>query len=240
MALLFKRILREFSALNETLRMGLLRLQKQSEAITKEEEARDKQEQRNPIFVEVKIESVPTDQGKNDAREARNEHRDKIKVWIEGATLLAIIIYACLVYFQWQEMVITTGATQQAVTESRRNRIQADKSLNAAIQQFHLDQRAWLGLGDPEFTIDSTTFRVQYTAKNVGKTPAVNVKSNIAWASKPKVRQLQLSDIVFHNQDMQNGTVFPTQGFQVSNRLDPIPPNQSVFVSRFSAGDDIL
>jgi len=66
---------------------------------------------------------------------------------------------------------------QQAIVEARRNRLQAEKSLNATIAQFRQDQRAWVGIdnmaGKP---VKGQVFKVVLTVKNTGKTPATNVR----------------------------------------------------------------
>jgi hypothetical protein len=58
---------------------------------------------------------------------------------------------------------------------------QAKNSIEETVRQFHLDQRAWLGLSDFEILhygpLDpKTPFRMQVFFRNSGKTPTLNVK----------------------------------------------------------------
>jgi len=118
---------------------------------------------------------------------AQSRKYQRLTLLVSGLTLLAIIIYAILVYFQWTEMIAATDATQQAVHEARLSRQQAQKSLNATIDQFHSEQRPYVwtissGVGSPEFVPsrqpNSRTGQVTWTwhYTNYGKTPAYNVR----------------------------------------------------------------
>jgi hypothetical protein len=98
-------------------------------------------------------------------------------LFVASLTLLAIVIYAGLVYLQWREMIGATDAAQRTIDETRRNRILAEKSLNATIEQFHLEQRAWLSV-----TITSEAPKVNQRMAitvqivNTGKTYALDTR----------------------------------------------------------------
>ena len=50
-----------------------------------------------------------------------------------------------------------------------------------------VDERAWLGIADAKYAIDAKHLKVDFTAKNVGKSPAITVFSNVAWVGKPRL-----------------------------------------------------
>jgi hypothetical protein len=104
-----------------------------------------------------------------------------------------------------------------------------------------VDQRAWLGIADARFTIDAKQLKVDFTAKNVGKSPAITVFSNVAWVGKLKGQKLQPRDIVYPLKDMKNGTIFQEQVFNLENRLpEPVSAYQAVYVDLLSKGDSVL
>jgi len=116
---------------------------------------------------------------KNAQDTASDKRYQKKMIWLSSLTLIAIVVYAVLVYLQWREMIAATGAAQQAIVEARRNRLQAEKSLSATIEQFRLEQRAWVGMSayaisqfNPAGIVSTITFT------NNGKTPAHNVKAH--------------------------------------------------------------
>jgi Sec-independent protein translocase protein TatA len=146
---------------------------------------------------------------------------------VSSLTLVAIVIYAVISGWQlWEMKKATTAATESA---------------NAATTSLHLDQRAWVGAGGGKFLIDAKELKVEFTVANVGKSPASDVVSNIAWIGKVKGENLYPGDILYPREDGQNGTMFPTQTFQLRNSLpDPIDPYQSSYVDQLRRGDKVL
>ena len=126
----------------------------------------------------------------------------------------------------------------------RSNAIQASfakESLEGTIDSFKKDQRAWLGAGDAKFVIDEKQLVASFVAKNVGKTPAIKVESNIGWAFRPQGQKLQTSDIIYPTKGNLNGTIFPTQSFQITDTLpDPIPASQALFLQDLRSGKTIM
>jgi hypothetical protein len=128
---------------------------------------------------------------KSDALDDR--HYQNKSLLVSSLTLFSVLIYSVLVYFQWREMIAATGATQDAVHEARLNRQQAQKSLDAAIDQFHLDQRAWVGLveGSPArfkdgnasvYVKEGENTQFFFLVGNSGKTPALKTTFKITAA----------------------------------------------------------
>ncbi len=160
-------------------------------------------------------ESIEIHKSQADAKTERGYQ--KATLWISALTLAAIAIYAVLVYLQYQEMIDATGTEQQALVETRRNRLQSEKSLKATIDQFHLDQRAWIGVNiftDKERKVHHTmgeSMVIPFQLINTGKTPAV---------LKDGIMQCKLLDISHdlppepppvHGYRFERAIVFPNQ-----------------------------
>ena len=110
-------------------------------------------------------------------------------VGINGLLLVATIVIACIYFGQLKQMTIATQATRNAVgvasqtlTETQSSNTAQkkliEKSFQATIDNFHLDQRAWVGIdniaGSPA---KNEPFVVTAYVKNTGKTPAKNVRA---------------------------------------------------------------
>jgi hypothetical protein len=92
-----------------------------------------------------------------------------------------------------------------------------------------LEQRAWLGAGDETYSITETgpvTSTTQVT--NFGKTPAMDVVSTIAGATKARGDGLTYSDLIYPTglQRLKSGTIFPTQHFPTSAGGPPMDPQK--------------
>jgi hypothetical protein len=163
-------------------------LDKQTEAIRESTQASQREESPPPeIITTVNLPgSIEVHQGAEDTKDEKSYRRRTL--FVSWATFLAIAVYAFLVYLQYREMIAATGASQHAVVEARRNRLQAEKSLSATIEQFRLDQRAWLDIGDiskPNVVLGSTPNWV-VPIVNTGKTPAFHVWHVVTGKSYPK------------------------------------------------------
>jgi hypothetical protein len=133
----------------------------------------------------------------------------------------------------------------RSLTETQRsNAIQASfskESLEGTIDSFKKDQRAWLGAGDARFVIDEKQLVATFVVKNVGKTPAIKVESNIGWNFKQQGQKLQANDIIYQRVNNLNGTVFPTQSFPVTDtQSGPIPASQAIFVQDLRNGKTVM
>jgi hypothetical protein len=171
-------------------------LYKQTKAIRESSERQDNKESpRQEIVAIVNLpESVEVHQNECDTRTERR-YRNRT-LFVSALTLIAIVIYAVLVYLQYREMINATGVAQQTLVESRRNRLQAEKALDATINQFHLDQRAWLGpseilppafneKGKLVFLKEGEQASFSCLIINSGKTPAKHVIQRASYISIP-------------------------------------------------------
>ncbi|MHB8389629.1 MAG: hypothetical protein ACYDBH_08610 [Acidobacteriaceae bacterium] len=167
-------------------------------------------------------------------------------------SLLAACIAGYLVYHQWWEMNAQTGfmnlAAKQARVESASSTVSTASQiaimqgqLNQQQKAMAMEERAWLGLGDARFSITPDELLAQFTAKNVGKSPAISVTNNIAWIGKRRGDIFTQKDIVYSQKDTRDGTIFPSQTFRVNNSLPkPVPPFQTIFVQQLQHGERIL
>lgn len=146
-------------------------LQKQHEAIRTSTQTRNN-EQSPPPVVNAIVNFPPSVEVHQNQSETTHERKYKGRtLLLSRLSLLAIVFYATLVYLQYREMISATGAAQQAVTEARRNRLQADKAFRATVEQFRLDQRAWVsavGISPPPSI--GQPFDVTIRVRNTGKT----------------------------------------------------------------------
>jgi hypothetical protein len=190
-------VTRQFINLTKNLRKDARRLltdlknalQNQTHAIREATKSSNNQRTPPPEIV-THVHFPPSIEVRQSANEAQYERRYKRRtLFISFITFLIITFYAVLVYLQLREMVATTGATQQAVVEARRNRLQSEKNLNATIEQFRLDQRAWVGLmGSNHISIQivkGSPIKITIELQNVGKTPALSERSVNHFANRP-------------------------------------------------------
>jgi hypothetical protein len=91
------------------------------------------------------------------------------EIWLIGinaALLITTIVIAWIYYHQLQQMVKTTTATKEAITDSDRN--------------FRIDERAWIEIQVPNIDFRRETigkiFVVPIEIINTGKTPARNIQ----------------------------------------------------------------
>jgi hypothetical protein len=105
-------------------------------------------------------------------------------------------------------------------TAQLRSAQAAQNSIAGANEQMRLDQRAWLGAGDPKFTFsEGKPYQVSVSLKDVGKTPALNVHSDFDLTMLPKDHPLQISDLDYRftkRQQILSGTIFPTAALAIN------------------------
>jgi hypothetical protein len=147
----------------------------------KNADANKRAEMKQSVIPEVRVDVVhlpPTTETQESAREASKDRTYKrCNVWISGLTFIAVVIYAGLAYEQWRAMANAADAAFDAVHEARQSRQQATRVLDATIEQFRLDQRAWLSVTDISIKNTVTPGKrfvwIGYI-QNTGKTPALN------------------------------------------------------------------
>lgn len=150
-------------------------LDKQTEAIRETNQTANTKESVPPeVITHVHLpESIEVHKRASDASDDKKYQRRTL--FVSSVTFAVLFGYTIIVYFQWREMINATGVSQQAVIEARRNRIQAEKSLNATIEQFHLEQRAWITVASIKLNIlaEDQPISIRLNVANTGKIPAI-------------------------------------------------------------------
>jgi hypothetical protein len=172
--LIAKRILRELGTLRETVRAGFLGVQKQVEAIANEEQTKNEHDQSPPV---VRAELyIPEAENTQDKR-AKTEKKwlERLKVFLEAATLAAVVIYAIINYHMLCEM---RKATEKAGISADAENSAADtarQSLVSAQRAFVIFQGSKFDVGHVKDTTGKEREYVEFTAtwENVGTTSAL-------------------------------------------------------------------
>lgn len=163
-------------------------LQDQTDAISEATRAANEKQNVPPeVVAELRLpHGIETHKSAADASGERRYQRWTLLVAI--LTLGVITTYTRVAYFQWREMISATGAAQDAVHEARLSRLQSQKVLNAQIDQFHLDQRAWVGVkaldAAPLEANKPVTAIVHFT--NTGKTLAIHTVADVVIKPSPE------------------------------------------------------
>ncbi|HEV2387994.1 MAG TPA: hypothetical protein VGS20_12150 [Candidatus Acidoferrales bacterium] len=116
---------------------------------------------------------------------------------MEFFTLIVITVYAGIAYRQWEEMRKATNAASQSADAAANAAGTARDSLKASIDQFNLDQRAWIGVpsvappqysegGTPVYVKEGERAVFQVNVLNSGRTPALDVSFRAAYTVLPK------------------------------------------------------
>jgi len=109
--------------------------------------------------------------------------------WATVATFVAVAIYAFITYLQWHTMIATyceirkqTTSAEVAAEAARSAAYTAAQTLNKSIEQFRIDERAWVVLATitktrtiPRDDKFPTTFVYAVYPKNVGKAIARDI-----------------------------------------------------------------
>jgi hypothetical protein len=189
--LLVKKLLIEVRTLNLT----FLRLQESVESTAKEQQAQSQLQQTPPILrAELQIPEAVGN--KREADRQKKVRREWCAIALSALTLAAVTGYAIITYQMWQETIRSALAVRQTATFAYHQTILAANSLNAAIAQFRLDQRAWVGPIEATRKTDvagKVVTGLGIIMTNSGKTPGRNVVTHIDWNMIP-VTSRQLPD----------------------------------------------
>jgi hypothetical protein len=192
-------------------------------------------------------ESVQVHQNADDATADRQyKHRS---VFLSALSLIALVFYATLVYLQYREMIKATSATEQAVQESRLNRQESEKSLDATIKQFHLEQRGWINISFGQWIMRTDTpLAIPFTIANVGKTPVKRFSGYAVIEPLSRGQSLHFGDLLSSNR-FSGFAIVPNApqaqfGFQQvrlnreTKKTEPINPTADI-IRQITAGDTV-
>jgi hypothetical protein len=184
---------------------------------------RREQRQESPDRIPVNVnshEDVKRDQKANENRQYRVQNSLKRATW---CAFIAASVYAAIAGFQSCEMRQATEATKEAADAAKQNASTAaaqtelaNKSLQATIDNFHLEQRAWVGplVINAEMVIGKPLI-VAAKFKNTGRTPAINV---IPAGFLQPVTEGYAPDFTMKTTGPQTRTVMPPDGTIILER----------------------
>jgi hypothetical protein len=126
---------------------------------------------------------------------------------------------------------------QNALNASNR---QAQAALDATIENFQRDQRAWLGAGDYTYSIvASGPITSSVVILNTGKSPATDIFCRTSGTTKLKGDDIRDSDIVYPPDltFIKQGTDFPNQHFPLNvNGMSITPEQQKIWFENVQSG----
>lgn len=116
-------------------------------------------------------------EAREEARDTRQEDRDRTRLRFEAAGLaVGCILAAANVGLLWVTKEVAESTRDAAAAANSQAQV-TKISIEATVQQYRLDQRAWMGVEDVAGTANvGEYFAVVIHTKNTGKTPARNVK----------------------------------------------------------------
>jgi hypothetical protein len=154
-------------------------------------EANDASQIREPVSALVSavirdaVPPTPTPNEGQEARQERKERRDKKRLRVEIATLAVLSVYTIVTTGIWlatKSAAKSSATAAEAASKSAsaaEGQVQATReSIEATVEQYRLDQRAWIG---PTNFILKTMHAPDpisaiATIRNNGKTPALKMK----------------------------------------------------------------
>jgi len=191
--LIAKRILRELRGLSESVSAGFLGIQKQIESIAEQQQPKEEHQQSPPILrAELQIpQSIKSDWESENTKKARREY---FAIGVSVLTLFAVAAYAIINYRMLCQISREADAATRSADVAKGQLVLAQRSLGTTIDSFHLEQRAWLGLGEalpPPFMEGRKRVYVKegeetsfgFIITNSGRTPAMNVIQGTSYIS---------------------------------------------------------
>jgi hypothetical protein len=143
-----------------------------------------------------------------------------------------------------RQAVLSAQAQKDAKAASDANVKESSIALQATIDNFHLDQRPYVGFSDASFVLNKTDpQKLSVVVAVLGKSPAMDVKTQMGAVYWPSSHAIKLEDLLYPpgSTDIQEGTGFPGQRFPLTiNGHDPITDNEKAVEDALSAGTHIL
>jgi len=217
------------------------------EAAAAEYKSENGKEKPAPVVTSVLHRPKPEIEEEN-ARHARHTARDRVRLAVECLALVvgAVVAFANVqLWIQTRESTRIAGIAAKAAQEGAKasaDQSEATKqSIQATVNSFQLDQRAWVALGDIVFTAKTTEpIKVTIVVKNVGRTPAMDVISVIGLAEKPKGREIALTDIKYPGNPSYFGALYPSVSTLIGKNLERTTPTQAADIENWKSGATIV
>lgn len=191
--------------------MPLDKIQSQVYSISKEVNAQSQRQQPTPVL-RAELEIPKTISDKRDAHDDRKEKRERWMLFINIATLFALVAYSFFTYWLWKEAINSSDAATMAVKEARKSRQRAEQAfvsqqnnntaqlkvlqdqlsaaqngVRAIDRQVRTEERPWIIVAFDKAE-EVKTFKVgdrvviTISTENTGKTPALNIQQHILFA----------------------------------------------------------
>lgn len=166
------------------------------------------------------------------------------------ATVLIAGLTGAYVHYsraQWKVMTDQLEQMKLATTAATTAATNASESLIFSGESFKNDQRAWLGLVQPKLQTDPKTFyadyddsgnyRISLAIKNVGKTPAFDVRMIAGYKLLKPGETLRPEQIIFGAKPREGkyGAFYPqieNPPIQLATSLRPTDPEKKLFVKK--------
>jgi Sec-independent protein translocase protein TatA len=112
-----------------------------------------------------------------------------------------------------RQAVLSEQTRKDASAAAKSSSDESAASLQATIQNFHADQRAWIGASPSTFDLsDGKPLAVIVSLTDTGKTPGLNLSSQVHWIDLPEDREFTLADVNYQKiEPILSGTIFPNQ-----------------------------
>jgi hypothetical protein len=165
-----------------------------------------------------------------EAREARQEGRDNVRLTVEviGLGVAGILAVATIgLWLVTRESTriagIAADAAQRSAKASELQVMATQESIHATVHAFQLDQRAWVSpvaIIQPEFK-ETKPFSITTEIGNSGKTPALNFSNKYSWNIILKTGKFQ--PVYQHVEGVpSSGTIFPNQQLELISIPTPL------------------
>lgn len=135
------------------------------------------------------------------------------------------------------------NARQQAISDQARkdDKIVTDRSardtasaLKQTIDNFHKDQRAWIGISQASAPPPTPNGGFQFNVEisNTGKTPALYVVQQAAWTLVPASPAFDPRPLIRHLKPVPDGIIFPGGKGELGQKMTtPVTPQQAAEVA---------
>jgi hypothetical protein len=128
----------------------------------------------------TELEPPPPNSKRENACKEEKHWLDYVTFGLELLGLIVLCIYAAYTIKIYCANRDAADAAQIAAVEAKKSREQSESAFKATVEQFRLDQRAWIGVnnvvGAPKL---NNVWKVEVVFHNSGRTPARNIRGSV-------------------------------------------------------------
>jgi hypothetical protein len=133
----------------------------------------------SPVVGAAKPEAPPPSEKCKQSKCSEKHWLDYLEAGMGGLGLVVLVVYTIFTGLMYCANKKAADAAKSAADTASKQLILSEKSIDATVAQFQLDQRAWLGVSQPIVASlkDAQSGKPDFRAQviNTGKTPATNV-----------------------------------------------------------------